>query len=184
MRELQISHPRAVVLTWWEATRKFPKKTNAPKIEMEKFPLKRVKKPPKRVKKPTMKEPTVDNAIFENTDTSDPDVKQDVMWVYQHMHNKGAKPPTPGAVSLLKWARESPDAFFRMIGQKVLLPEKPQQDEDEYKPSKEEKMHISRAEDTLQSILRTALSGTGGFQVTCQHCGAKFTPTISDISDG
>lgn len=77
-------------------------------------------------------------------DRKPPDLTRDVLWVYDHLADRNAKPqdaPTAGAWSLLLWARRYKNRYFEMILPKAMANRPPGEEE-----------HVREAELRAQEI--------------------------------
>lgn len=65
----------------------------------------------------------VDALLQRSGDRQPPDLARDTLWAYQHLANRKAKPldaPSPGAWSLLQWAKQYRNRFFEQILPKAM----------------------------------------------------------------
>ncbi len=72
------------------------------------------------------------DVLAARTGAKDPDLPRDVLWVYEQLENRKARPedaPSLGAWSLLKWARNYRNRFFEQLLPKALAVKEEQQQE-------------------------------------------------------
>ncbi len=82
-------------------------------------------------------------------DRQPPDLTRDVLWVYEHLADRNAKPqeaPSLGAWSLLQWARRYRNRFFEQVLPKAMANRPPGEEE-----------HVREAEmraEEIEAVLR------------------------------
>jgi hypothetical protein len=94
------------------------------------------------------------DAIAANDETGTPDLIRDIIWTYDNLDNPQQKPgdiPSPGAWSLLKWARKYSNRFFEQMLPKALnVKEKSDTDDEDFR---HEKKAVADIRAMLQGVL-------------------------------
>jgi hypothetical protein len=91
------------------------------------------------------------DALLERTGDQQPDLVRDVLWAYQHLENRKAKPddaPSPGAWSMLKWGRQYRNRFFEQVLPKAMSNKLPEDEANE----RGERLAIAEIEKMLAGV--------------------------------